>query len=33
MLAAEAFLNTRLRSSNPRETVLEDLVQVLRNAF
>jgi len=32
-LAAEAFLNTRLRSSNPRDTVLEDLVQVLRNAF
>ena len=32
-LAAEAFLNTRLRSSNPRETVLEDLVQVLRGAL
>ncbi len=32
-LAAEAFLNTRLRSSNPRDTVLEDMVQVLRNAF
>jgi alcohol dehydrogenase class IV len=32
-LAAEAFLNTRLRSSNPRDTVLEDLMQVLRNAF
>ncbi|RJP31523.1 MAG: iron-containing alcohol dehydrogenase [Actinobacteria bacterium] len=31
-LAAEAFLNTRLRSTNPRDTVLEDLVQVLRNA-
>ncbi len=32
-LAAEAFLNTRLRASNPRDTVLEDMVQVLRNAF
>jgi alcohol dehydrogenase class IV len=32
-LAAEAFLNTRLRASNPRDTVLEDLVQVLRSAF
>ena len=31
-LAAEAFLNTRLRSSNPRDTVLEDLVHVLRSA-
>ncbi len=31
-LAAEAFLNTRLRSSNPRDTVLEDLVEVLRAA-
>ncbi len=32
-IAAEAFLNTRLRSSNPRDTVLEDLVQVLRSAL
>ena len=32
-LAAEAFLNTRLRASNPRDTVLEDLMQVLRVAF
>lgn len=32
-VAAEAFLNTRLRSSNPRETVLEDLVEVLRAAL
>ena len=32
-LAAEAFLNTRLRSSNPRDTVLEDLVDVLRAAL
>ncbi len=32
-LAAEAFLHTRFRSSNPRETVLEDLVGVLRQAF
>lgn len=32
-IAAEAFLNMRLRSSNPRETVLEDLVDVLREAF
>ena len=32
-LAAEAFLNTRHRSSNPRDTVLEDLVQILRDAF
>ncbi len=32
-LSAEAFLNTRLRSSNPKDTVLEDLVQVLREAF
>ncbi|NPV58590.1 MAG: iron-containing alcohol dehydrogenase [Actinobacteria bacterium] len=32
-LAAEAFLNTRLRSSNPRDTVLEDLVAVLRAAL
>ncbi len=32
-LAAEAFLNTRLRSSNPRDTVLEDLVQILHNAL
>ncbi len=32
-LAAEAFLNTRLRSSNPRDSVLEDLVQVLRSAL
>ncbi len=32
-LAAEAFLNTRFRSSNPRDTILEDLVQILHNAF
>lgn len=32
-LAAEAFLNTRLRSSNPRDTVLEDLVEILRAAL
>jgi len=32
-LAAEAFLNTRLRSSNPRETVLEDVVEVFRQAI
>lgn len=32
-VSAEAFLNTRLRSSNPRDTVLEDLVGVLREAF
>lgn len=32
-LAAEAFLHTRFRSSNPRDTVLEDLVQILRQAF
>lgn len=32
-LAAEAFLNTRMRSSNPRETVLEDLVGILRQAL
>lgn len=32
-LATEAFLNTRLRSSNPRDTVLEDLVLILRNTF
>ncbi|OFW58027.1 MAG: hypothetical protein A2W01_10610 [Candidatus Solincola sediminis] len=32
-LASEAFLLTRFRSSNPRETVLEDLVQILRNAY
>jgi alcohol dehydrogenase class IV len=32
-LAADAFLNTRLRSSNPRDTVLEDLVQILRSAL
>lgn len=32
-LAAEAFLNTRHRSSNPRDTVLDDLMQVLRNAL
>ncbi len=32
-LAAEAFLNTRMRSSNPRDTVLEDLVGVLREAM
>jgi alcohol dehydrogenase class IV len=29
-LAAEAFLQTRFRSSNPRDTVLEDLVEILR---
>jgi len=29
-LAAEAFLQTRFRSSNPRDTVLEDLVGILR---
>ncbi len=32
-LAADAFLNTRLRSSNPRDTVLEDLVGILRAAL
>ena len=32
-LAAEAFLNTRLRSSNPRDTVLEDLTEVLRQSI
>jgi len=32
-LAADAFLNTRLRSSNPRDTVLEDLVRILRAAL
>ena len=32
-LAAEAFLNTRLRSSNPRETVLDDILGVLRSAM
>lgn len=32
-LAAEAFLNTRMRSSNPRDTVLEDLIRVLREAM
>jgi alcohol dehydrogenase class IV len=32
-LAADAFLLTRFRSSNPRDTVLEDLVQILHNAF
>lgn len=32
-LAAEAFLHTRFRSSNPRDTVLEDLTGVLRQAF
>lgn len=32
-LAAEAFLNTRLRSSNPRETVLEDIVEIFRRAM
>ena len=32
-LAAEAFLNTRLRSSNPRDTVLQDLTDVLRQAI
>jgi alcohol dehydrogenase class IV len=32
-LAAEAFLNTRMRSSNPRETVLEDLIGILREAL
>jgi len=33
VLASEAFLNTRLRSSNPRETVLEDVVEVFRAAM
>ncbi len=33
VLASEAFLNTRLRSSNPRETVLEDVVGVFRSAL
>jgi alcohol dehydrogenase len=33
VLASEAFLNTRLRSSNPRETVLDDLVEVFRSAM
>jgi alcohol dehydrogenase class IV len=33
MMAADAFLLTRFRSSNPRDTKLEDLVQMLRNAF
>jgi alcohol dehydrogenase class IV len=32
-LAADAFLNTRLRSSNPRDTVLEDLVGILRSSL
>jgi alcohol dehydrogenase class IV len=32
-LAAETFLNTRLRSSNPRETVLDDIVAVFRAAL
>jgi len=32
-LAAEAFLHTRFRSSNPRDTVLDDLTEVLRQAF
>lgn len=32
-LAAEAFLRTRFRSSNPRDTILEDLVQILHNAY
>ncbi|MDD5668017.1 MAG: iron-containing alcohol dehydrogenase [Actinomycetota bacterium] len=32
-LAADAFLNTRLRSSNPRDSVLEDLVHILRTAL
>jgi alcohol dehydrogenase class IV len=32
-LAADAFLNTRLRSTNPRDTVLEDLVSIMRNAL
>ncbi len=31
-LAAEAFLNTRMRSANPRETMLEDLVGILKEA-
>ncbi len=33
VLASEAFLNTRLRSSNPRETVLNDIVGVFRSAL
>ncbi len=33
VLASEAFLNTRLRSSNPRETVLDDVVEVFRSAL
>ncbi|MDY6793994.1 MAG: iron-containing alcohol dehydrogenase [Actinomycetota bacterium] len=32
-LAAEAFLDTRLRSSNPRDSVYEDVVEILRNAL
>jgi alcohol dehydrogenase class IV len=32
-LAAEAFLKTRFRASNPRDTILEDLVQILHDAF
>jgi alcohol dehydrogenase class IV len=32
-LASEAFLLTRFRTSNPRDTVLEDMVQILRNAL
>ncbi len=33
MLASEAFLNTRLRSSNPRDTVLNDIVGIFHSAF
>ena len=33
MLASEAFLNTRLRSSNPRDTVLNDMVGLFHSAF
>jgi 1,3-propanediol dehydrogenase/alcohol dehydrogenase len=33
MLAAEAFLNTRLRSSNPRETILDDIVGIFQCAL
>jgi len=32
-LAAEAFLKTRFRFSNPRDTILEDIVYVLNNAL
>ncbi len=33
LLSSEAFLNTRLRSSNPRETVLDDVAGVFRSAL